>query len=110
VKIGSGQPYTPIVDAVYGGGLEANSQRKRAFVLIDLRAEKYFSFSGVTMSLFTRIFNLLDTRSVNGFVFTDTGTPDYTRFAAKNPASVADPTRFYTPRRVEVGITITSND
>jgi len=110
VKIGSGQPYTPIVDAVYGGGLETNSERKPAFVLIDLRAEKYFSFSGITMSLFTRIFNLLDTRSVNGFVFTDTGTPDYTRFAAKDPAGVADPTRFYTPRRVEVGITITPND
>jgi outer membrane receptor protein involved in Fe transport len=108
VKFGSGQPYTPIVEANYSGGLDPNSGSKPSFVLIDLRAEKYFRFQGVNMSLFARVFNLLDTRCVNGFVFTDTGTPDYTRFPAKYIGTLVDPTRFYTPRRVEIGITLSS--
>jgi len=108
VRYGSGQPYTPAISAGFGGGLESNSGAKSSFVRIDLRAEKYFRWRILNMSLFARIVNLLDTRFVNGFVFDDTGSPDYSLNPIGQRATLADPGRYYPPRRVELGITLGS--
>lgn len=108
IRYGSGQPYTPAIAAGFGGGLEANSGVKSSFARIDLRAEKYFKFSNINLSLFARVLNLLDTRFVNGFIFTDTGSPDYSLNPVGQRATLADPGRYYPPRRVEVGITLGS--
>lgn len=103
VRAGSGQPYTPQIETGFGYGLEQNSGRKPASFTVDLRAERYFTTSGMDLSLFGRVFNLLDTRFNNGAVFADTGSPYYSRF--DSPA-LDDPTRFFTPRRIEVGLTL----
>ncbi|MDZ7271692.1 MAG: TonB-dependent receptor [candidate division KSB1 bacterium] len=106
LRYGSGQPYTPSLKAGFGGGLETNSGRKPPFFRVDLRGEKYFRMGGVNLSLFARIVNLLDTRFVNGFVFDDTGSPDYSLNPVGQRATLANPGRYYPPRRVEVGIAV----
>ena len=108
IRYGTGQPYTPAIKAGFGGGLEANSGRKPAFVRIDLRAEKYFRFGSFNLSVFARVLNLLDTRSVNGFIFDDTGSPDYSLNPVGQRTTLANPGRFYPPRRVEIGLTVGS--
>jgi len=106
IRYGSGQPYTPTVGSGFGAGLETNSGRKPNFVLVDLRAEKFFQLAGVNMSVFARIFNLFDARFANGFIFTDTGSPDYSLNPVGDRAVLNDPGRFYPPRRIEVGISL----
>jgi hypothetical protein len=103
VRVASGQPYTPVLESGFGYGLEANSGRKPASLLIDLRGERSLrEWRGFRTSFFGRAFNLLDTRYSNGFVFNDTGSPYYTRFP--DQTTLYDPTRFYAPRRIEIGL------
>jgi hypothetical protein len=91
------------LESGFGYGLEVNSGRKPASLLVDVRAEKEIRRSGsVRFGLFTRVYNLLDTRYSNGFVFADTGSPYYTRFPEQ--AALDDPTRFYAARRIELGL------
>ena len=104
-RVVSGQPYTPAVDAGFGNGLEANSGRKSPAATLDLRAEKEVRFGRTPGHLFLRVFNVFDQRAVNGFVFPTSGSPYYSRFSTDD-AQLDDPTRFYTPRRIEVGLTI----
>jgi outer membrane receptor protein involved in Fe transport len=105
IKIVSGQPYTPLLDSGFGNGLETNSDNKPSALLIDLRAEKSLGFSGVRPSIFLRVFNLFDARYFNGAVFNSTGSPFYSRFpGSADQIALADPSRFYTPRRIELGI------
>lgn len=106
VKAGSGQPYTPRVTGGFGSGLEANTGRKPSFLIIDLRAEKSLPVGGVRAGVFARVFNLLDTRFANGTVFETTGSPYYSRFPDADRAQLGDPTRYYAPRRIEVGINL----
>lgn len=108
IRYGSGQPYTPALSAGFGGGLETNSGRKPNGLRVDLRAEKYFKLSGIRASLFARVINLLDARFVNGFVFDDTGSPDYSLNPIGQRATLANPGRYYPPRRLEVGFTFGS--
>ncbi len=108
IKYGSGQPYTPEIGTGFGADLETNSGRKSNFVLVDLRAEKYFTFLDVEMSLFARVFNLLNTHYANGFVFASTGSPDYSLNAAQNITQLLNPARFQEPRRIEFGISLRS--
>ena len=61
---------------------------------------------GQRASLFGRVLNAFDTRFFNGFVFGSTGSPYYSRDAASDRNTLADPTRYYGPRRVELGITM----
>ncbi|MEP7028630.1 MAG: TonB-dependent receptor [Candidatus Eisenbacteria bacterium] len=103
VRVVSGQPYTPAVDAGFGNGLEANSGRKPASLLEDLRAEKDLSLGRMPAHAFVRVFNLFDQRFFNGGVFATSGSPYYSRFETDAPL-LADPTRYYAPRRIEVGI------
>jgi outer membrane receptor protein involved in Fe transport len=105
-RFGSGQPYTPSVGSGFGAELETNSARKPPFLLTDLRAEKFFAFGGMNATVFGRIFNLFDQRFANGFVFNDTGTPFYSLNPTGDAARLIDPSRFYPPRKVEIGLTL----
>ena len=109
LKFGSGQPYTPVIG---GSGFDAdqdpNSGRKESYFLIDLRGEKYFNLDVVNLSVFLRVFNLLNEHFVNGFVFNDTGSPDYALYPETVRAQLYDPSRFFEPRRIEFGISLRS--
>src|SRR5262249_1754462 len=100
------QPFTPVIGlGGFGTGIGDNSGRKPAAAVVDLRAELAFPTGGHKITVFGRVFNAFDTRFFNGFVFDTTGSPYYS-IPGENPARLADPTRFYGPRRVEVGLTL----
>ncbi len=106
LRAASGQPYTPAIETGFGGGLETNSGRKPAAVLVDLRAEKTLGNSRGHWSTFARLFNVFDTRFFNGFVFSNSGSPYYSRTRTSSDLKqLADPTRLYAPRRIEIGVT-----
>lgn len=109
LRFGSGQPYTPEIGTGFNANLETNSGRKDSYFLLDLRAEKYFNLDFINLSVFLRMFNVLNTNFVNGFVFNSTGSPDYTLNPASNRAALYDPSRYYQPRRIEFGISLRSN-
>jgi outer membrane receptor protein involved in Fe transport len=104
LRIASGQPFTPAITAGFGGSLGTNSGRKPACVLLDLRAERTVPRLG--LSAFARVFNAFDTRYFNGFVFSNTGSPYYSRYVGADAATLADPTRFHDPRRIEIGVSL----
>jgi outer membrane receptor protein involved in Fe transport len=108
-RFGSGQPYTPEIGSGFGAAQVTNSGRKSAYFLLDLRAEKYFHLDVFNFSLFARVINVLNTHFVNGFVFNSTGSPDYTLTPSASRAALYDPSRFYEPRRIEIGISFRSN-
>lgn len=109
-RVASGQPYTPSVATGFGGGLEPNSGRKPLSVELDLRGERQIAIGGAHTSVFARVFNAFDTRFFNGFVFTSTGSPYYSRDDVGDRNSLADPTRFYGPRRIEMGVSVQAGD
>jgi hypothetical protein len=85
----------------------ANSARKPAGTVVDLRLEHPVMFWGLASSAFARVFNLFDERFFNGFVFPSSGSPDYSRFDdPSQQAILADPTRYFEPRRIEVGVAL----
>lgn len=104
----SGQPYTPSIGSGFGSQIETNSGRKPEAFLVDLRLEKYFQISGWNLSLFARVFNLFDATYFNGSVYSNTGSPDYSLTPTADRNSLADPTRYYAPRRIEVGVSMNS--
>lgn len=105
LRVVSGQPYTPVLEAGFGEDLGTNSGRRPAAMVLDLRAERSLGQSfGTDAALFVRAFNVFDTRYLNGFVFNSTGSPYYSRFPEADRVALADPTRFYAPRRIEVGV------
>lgn len=106
LKASSGQPYTPILESGFGNGLDTNSGRKPAGIVMDLRAERDLKLSGTPATAFARAFNLFDSRFFNGAVFASTGSPYYSRFPESDRTSLINPSRFYPPRRLEVGLTI----
>jgi outer membrane receptor protein involved in Fe transport len=106
VRAVSGQPYTPATFFGSAFGLEKNAGRKPNAVLVDLRGERQLRIPGLGVSAFARVFNLFDARFFNGFVFSTSGSPYYSRFDIGDRAALADPTRFYAPRRVELGVTL----
>ena len=104
IRYGSGQPFTPEIGAGFGADLETNSGQKKSFLLVDLRGEKYFTLPYVQLSLFFRVFNLFNNHFVNGFVFSSTGSPDYSLTPAAHRLQLINPARFHEPRRIEIGI------
>lgn len=100
-RLASGQPYTPSIGSGFGAELEPNSGRKAFSAVVDLRAEKFFTFGGARVAAFARVFNLFDSYFQNGFVYADTGSPFY----SLNPQQQInpDPGRFAAPRRLEIG-------
>jgi outer membrane receptor protein involved in Fe transport len=109
LRFGSGQPYTPSVGSIFNAAIETNSDTKSSYFLLDLRAEKNFTMNFLSFSLFLRAFNVLNTNFVNGFVFGSTGSPDYTLTPEVFRSALYDPSRFYEPRRFELGISFRSN-
>ena len=110
IRFGSGQPYTPqIGPASFTSDLQTNSGRKSSYVIVDLRAEKFFNLAFINFSIFARVHNLLNENTVNGFVFAGTGSPDYSLTPTADASQLLDPSRFYEPRRIEVGISFSSN-
>lgn len=107
-RIGSGQPYTPEIGTGFGADLETNSSRKKSYALVDLRIEKFFELSFLSLSVFTRITNLFNSHFVNGFVFANTGSPDYSLTPSVHRSALSDPSRFYEPRRIEIGFSFRS--
>jgi outer membrane receptor protein involved in Fe transport len=106
VKYGSGQPYTPTIGSGFGADLETNSGVKPSGVVVDVRGEKYFHLGGTTLSAFIRVYNVFSTSFFNGFVFANTGSPDYSLNLSSDRSTLQDPGRFYAPRRIEIGISI----
>ena len=110
LRAASGQPYTPKTEFSSVTSLEANSGRKPNVLVVDLRGEKRLRFLGLGANAFTRVFNVLDTRFDNGFVFDTSGSPYYSRFPYPGADfdALADPTRFFSPRRIELGLSVRS--
>lgn len=114
----SGQPYTPQINKntrVTQNAFPRNSGRKPNIFNIDLRAYKDIPIASTTLTLFLKVYNLLDSinpRSVYG----DTGDPFFT--FGKLEAIKINPKLYYNtldelytnpgffsePRRVEFGI------
>ncbi len=108
LRLASGQPYTPVLNAGFGNGLERNSGRKPVGLIVDVRAEREFRSGRRRIAAFGRVFNLFDARFFNGGVFATTGSPYYSRFPEPDRVALQDPTRFYAPRRIELGLTLGS--
>ncbi|HET7224209.1 MAG TPA: TonB-dependent receptor, partial [Candidatus Eisenbacteria bacterium] len=102
-RAASGQPYTPSVASGFGNGLEDNSGRKPGAFVLDVRGERQLRLGSASLSVFGRVFNAFDARFFNGFVFASTGSPDYSR-PGSDLAVLADPSRYFAPRRIEVGV------
>jgi outer membrane receptor protein involved in Fe transport len=109
LRAAAGQPYTPALTAGFAGGIETNSGRKPSAVVLDLRGERPWKFSGLDTRLFARVFNVFDSRFFNGFVFDSSGSPYFSRYAAADRVTLNDPTRFYPPRRIEIGMSLSGS-
>ncbi|NUN70183.1 MAG: TonB-dependent receptor [Bacteroidetes bacterium] len=104
MKYGSGLPYTPSIGSGFGSQIETNSGRRPSGFLVDLRAEKGISVGFISMNAFLRVFNLFNTTYFNGGVFSTTGSPDYSLTSVTDRNALANPTRYFAPRRIELGI------
>jgi outer membrane receptor protein involved in Fe transport len=108
IRFGSGQPYTPAIGSGFGSQIERNSGRKPDGFLVDFRCEKEFTLDAWHLSVFARVFNLFNATYFNGFVYANTGSPDYSLTPAADRNSLVDPTRYYGPRRIELGVSMNS--
>ena len=106
LKYGSGLPFTPAIGSGFGSQIETNSGRRPAGFVVDMRAEKTFVLAGLNMSAFLRVFNLFNTTYFNGSVFATTGSPDYSLAPSSDRDMLANPLRYYAPRKVEIGIAL----
>ncbi len=106
LKVASGQPYTPVLSAGFAGGIETNSGRKPSGLVLDVRGERPVDLGQIGLTAFARVFNVFDTRFFNGPVFNSSGSPYYSRYPAADLPTLVNPTRFYPPRRIEVGVTL----
>lgn len=116
-RYGTGLPYTPSVtqytaDRGITSGLQKNSRRIPSQFTLDLKVDKTFQIMGYEVTVFSRIFNLLDNR-VPLRVFGDTGKTDFTTSAqgvgedANRPNTVAEylkyPDHYGEPRNIQFG-------
>jgi outer membrane receptor for ferrienterochelin and colicin len=114
----SGQPYTPIVNqytSVTQNAFPRNSEIKPSIFNLDLRAYKDFPIGQTTISLFVKVFNLLDLDNPRQ-VYANTGDPYFT-FDRLNAERINPPLYYNTldeiftnpgffsePRRIELGL------
>ena len=120
-QYGSGFPYTPS-QSLNLSALLTNSELKPATYNLDLRAYKEFMLGDFKLSLFMRVFNLLDLRTQYG-VYIDSGTADYTLseylFRQRGVDQILkgyglntideyyrNPGMYSEPRRIELGATL----
>jgi hypothetical protein len=113
---GSGFPYTP-TQSIALSDLLTNSQLKPSTFNIDLRAYKDFMIGTFKISIFTRVYNLLDIKNMLN-VYGDSGVADFTqdiylRKLAGQTKIVntvdqyyANPTFYSEPRRIEFGASL----
>ena len=118
---GSGFPYTPS-QSMNISNLLTNAELKPTSFNIDLRAYKDFFFDPIRLSIFARVYNLLDTKNQNS-VYNDSGTADYTLdeylrrqqninisgYGNKVPSLdeyFRNPGMYSEPRRIEFGASI----
>jgi hypothetical protein len=114
----SGQPFTPAVNKntrVTQNAFPRNSSSKPTIINVDMRLYKDFELSGALLTVFFRVFNLLDfDNPVN--IYSDTGDPFFT-FAKLEAEKInptlynntldelfTNPTFFSAPRRAEIGL------
>lgn len=114
----SGQPYTPQINKntrVTQNAFPRNSGRKPSIFNIDLRAYKDIAIAKTTLTIFTKVYNLLDSNNPRG-IYGDTGDPFFT--FGKLEAQKINPKLYYNtldelytnpgffsePRRIEFGI------
>lgn len=113
----TGQPYTPQVNKntnVTQNAFPRNSENKPSILNLDLRLYKDFIIGNTTLSLFLKVYNLLDMDNPRG-IYDDSGDPIFTfsRLEAEkiNPKLYyntldelyTNPGFFSEPRRVELG-------
>lgn len=117
-RLGTGLPYTP-----YEGDnkvqLKRNAGRKPMQWTVDFAGEKEFSFNDYVITLFVRVYNLLD-RLNELSVFDDTGRSTYTLASKRGEGAVVDqhlyvsgvhpmsdyynnPTLYSSPREIRIG-------
>jgi outer membrane receptor protein involved in Fe transport len=109
----SGFPYTPSFAqaALVGNDVQPefprNSRRIAETFEADINIYKQFDLGRVRPRVFLEVFNLLDTRNVQG-VFADTGEPDVTldqtRTSLFDPGYYVRPLNYREPRRVQLGL------
>lgn len=119
-RYGTGLPYTPTVtqytaDRGITSGLVQNSRRIPSQFVLDLKVDKTIYFSGISLNLFFKVFNLLDNRNAIR-VFGDTGQPDFTTEIqnigenSQRPNTVEEyikyPDHYGEPRNVQFGLEI----
>ncbi len=119
-QYGSGFPYTPS-ESLDLSQILTNAGLKPSTFNIDLRAYKDFIFGKHRLSIFLRVYNLLDTKNqVN--VYNDSGVADFTiaEYQALhngNPTNLVNsvqdyynnPSYYSEPRRIEFGTTFYFN-
>ncbi len=96
----SGQPYTPPSQFL----IDTNSGRKPGSFQLNLNSEKTLGRLSPALAAFATVYNLFDTRFWNGFVFANSGSPYYSSTGNVDRSTLADPTRYYGPRRIEIGL------
>ena len=121
-RIGTGLPYTPVIydKQVF---LEPNSDRRPIQSTVDVLAEKTFSFEGMDLVIFAKIYNLFDTLNERS-VYSSTGRASYTLESNEGPAIETDkmaqkydgvkttsdvynnPSFYLPPREVRLGLSI----
>ena len=62
----------------------------------------------VPLTVFARVFNVFDQRFFNGSVFADDREPVLLAVLRPTSRIIDDPTRYFAPRRIEVGLTLAS--
>ncbi len=108
LRSGSGQPFTPLSVSDASAGYDiTNTSRKPFGAQLDLRAERTRPLFGQRARWFARIYNALDARFFNGFVFNNSGSPYYSSvLGLSERATLENPTRFLAPRRIEIGLSL----
>lgn len=116
LQYGSGAPYTPTLQYSHTvSTMVTNSQTKPATFDCDVRAFYQINLNPVKLVLYTRIFNLLDTRNQTN-PYPSTGRSDYSLDEIDARATQLyvntadqwfnDPTRYSEPRRIEIGMNL----
>ncbi len=121
-RYGSGLPYTPVINQGEAQGADAarivsnNSRRRPATLNFDLRLFKNFHLDPLNLSLFLKVFNLLDRRNETT-VYGETGRASATTASLGvgevegdriNPVSayIVRPDFYSEPREIQIGMEI----
>ena len=109
-RLGSGLPYTPAFQNQRTALL--NSESRPTLVTVDVYANKSLTFAGYSLNLFSKVYNLFDTKNEHD-VFSDTGRAGYSLEAnfTGRPRGINTIQEFYTrpefysaPRQLVLGL------